>query len=109
MTVFVYAYPEFRSQDNNVYIDDAVLQVVAPPADGHPPADQHAAADRAPYGDTRAHGYASPHRHAGAHCDALAHSDGDGDAATHQDAAAFGHGNTCSRRGNDNSRAQRGA
>ena len=25
------AYPEYRSQDNNVYMDDAGLQVVAPP------------------------------------------------------------------------------
>jgi hypothetical protein len=32
VTVFVYAYPEYRSQDNNVYIDDAYLQVVAAPA-----------------------------------------------------------------------------
>jgi len=31
VTVFVYAYPEYRSQDNNVYVDDAYLQVLAPP------------------------------------------------------------------------------
>ncbi len=28
VTVFVYAYPEYRSQDNNVYLDDASLMVV---------------------------------------------------------------------------------
>jgi hypothetical protein len=33
VTVFVYSYPDFRSQDNNVYVDDASLVVVAgPPA-----------------------------------------------------------------------------
>ncbi len=31
VTVFFYSYPEYRSQDNNVYIDDASLVVVAPP------------------------------------------------------------------------------
>jgi len=31
VTVFVYAYPEYRSQDNNVYIDDASLTILAPP------------------------------------------------------------------------------
>jgi hypothetical protein len=32
VTVFVYSYPDYRSQDNNVYIDDASLMVVAAPA-----------------------------------------------------------------------------
>jgi hypothetical protein len=31
ITVFVYAYPDYRSQDNNVYLDDASLVMVAPP------------------------------------------------------------------------------
>ncbi len=31
VTAFVYSYPDYRSQDNNVYIDDASLVVVAPP------------------------------------------------------------------------------
>ena len=31
VTVFVYTYPTYRSQDNNVYLDDASLVVVAPP------------------------------------------------------------------------------
>lgn len=31
ITVFVYSYPEFRSQDNNVYLDDASLIALAPP------------------------------------------------------------------------------
>ncbi len=31
VTVFVYSYPDYRSQDNNVYVDDASLVVVAPP------------------------------------------------------------------------------
>ena len=29
VTVFVYAYPEYRSQDNNVYLDDASLTIVS--------------------------------------------------------------------------------
>jgi len=32
VTVYVYSYPDYRSQDNNVYADDASLVVVAPPA-----------------------------------------------------------------------------
>ena len=32
VTVFVYSYPDYRSQDNNVYLDDASLVVLAPPA-----------------------------------------------------------------------------
>ncbi len=36
VTVWVYAYPEYRSQDNNVYLDDASLVVVAPPATATP-------------------------------------------------------------------------
>jgi hypothetical protein len=31
VTVYVYSYPDYASQDNNVYIDDASLVVVAPP------------------------------------------------------------------------------
>jgi len=31
VTVFVYTYPDYRSQDNNVYLDDASLVIVAPP------------------------------------------------------------------------------
>jgi hypothetical protein len=31
VTAFVYSYPDYRSQDNNVYIDDASLVVVALP------------------------------------------------------------------------------
>jgi len=31
VTVYVYSYPNYRSQDNNVYVDDASLVVVAPP------------------------------------------------------------------------------
>jgi hypothetical protein len=31
VTVFFYSYPDYRSQDNNVYVDDASLTVVAPP------------------------------------------------------------------------------
>lgn len=31
VTVMVYAYPDYRSQDNNVYLDDASLVVIAPP------------------------------------------------------------------------------
>ena len=31
ISVFVYSYPEFRSQDNNVYVDDAGLFMAAPP------------------------------------------------------------------------------
>lgn len=31
ITVFVYSYPDYRSQDNNVYLDDASLVLVAPP------------------------------------------------------------------------------
>lgn len=31
VTVFVYSYPDYRSQDNNVYVDDASLVVVTPP------------------------------------------------------------------------------
>lgn len=31
VTVFVYAYPDYRSQDNNVYLDDASLVIVSPP------------------------------------------------------------------------------
>lgn len=36
VTVFVYSYPDYRSQDNNVYLDDASLVVVAPPATNTP-------------------------------------------------------------------------
>ncbi|NLV73495.1 MAG: hypothetical protein GXY52_02250 [Chloroflexi bacterium] len=36
VTVFVYSYPDYRSQDNNVYLDDAELVVVAPPATDTP-------------------------------------------------------------------------
>lgn len=32
VTVFVYSYPDYRSQDNNVYLDDASLIALAPPA-----------------------------------------------------------------------------
>jgi hypothetical protein len=32
ITVMVYSYPDYRSQDNNVYVDDASLVVIAPPA-----------------------------------------------------------------------------
>jgi hypothetical protein len=31
VTVFVYTYPDYRSQDNNVYLDDASLVVLSPP------------------------------------------------------------------------------
>lgn len=31
VTVWVYTYPDYRSQDNNVYLDDASLIIVAPP------------------------------------------------------------------------------
>jgi hypothetical protein len=31
VTVWVYTYPDYRSQDNNVYLDDASLVIVAPP------------------------------------------------------------------------------
>lgn len=31
ITVFVYSYPDYRSQDNNVYLDDASLTQMAPP------------------------------------------------------------------------------
>ena len=31
VTVFVYTYPTYRSQDNNVYLDDASLVVIQPP------------------------------------------------------------------------------
>jgi LysM repeat protein len=31
VTVFTYAYPDYRSQDNNVYLDDASLVIVSPP------------------------------------------------------------------------------
>ena len=31
ITAFVYSYPDYRSQDNNVYLDDASLVMVAPP------------------------------------------------------------------------------
>ena len=31
VTVWVYSYPDYRSQDNNVYLDDASLVVLAPP------------------------------------------------------------------------------
>jgi hypothetical protein len=44
ITVFAYAYPDYRSQDNNVYLDDASLVVVAPPATNTPaPTDTPAA------------------------------------------------------------------
>jgi len=36
VTVFVYAYPTYRSQDNNVYVDDASLVVLAPPPTATP-------------------------------------------------------------------------
>ena len=36
VTVFVYTYPEYRSQDNNVYIDDASLVAIAPPPTNTP-------------------------------------------------------------------------
>ncbi len=36
VTVFVYAYPEYRSQDNNVYLDDASLVIIAPPPTNTP-------------------------------------------------------------------------
>jgi hypothetical protein len=36
VTVFVYAYPEYRSQNNDVYVDDASLIVVAPPPTATP-------------------------------------------------------------------------
>jgi hypothetical protein len=31
VTVFVYTYPNYRSQDNNVYLDDASLVILSPP------------------------------------------------------------------------------
>jgi len=36
VTCFVYSYPEYRSQDNNVYLDDASLIIVAPPPTNTP-------------------------------------------------------------------------
>jgi len=36
VTVFVYAYPEYRSQDNNIYVDDASLVAIAPPPTNTP-------------------------------------------------------------------------
>lgn len=36
ITVFAYSYPDYRSQDNNVYLDDASLIEVAPPATDTP-------------------------------------------------------------------------
>jgi hypothetical protein len=36
VTCFVYAYPEYRSQDNNVYLDDASLVVIAMPPTATP-------------------------------------------------------------------------
>jgi hypothetical protein len=36
ITVFAYSYPDYRSQDNNVYLDDASLVEVAPPATDTP-------------------------------------------------------------------------
>ena len=36
ITVFAYSYPDYRSQDNNVYLDDASLVEVAPPATNTP-------------------------------------------------------------------------
>jgi hypothetical protein len=36
ITVFVYSYPDYRSQDNNVYLDDASLVELAPPATNTP-------------------------------------------------------------------------
>jgi hypothetical protein len=36
VTVLIYSYPEYRSQDNNVYIDDASLVIVAPPPTNTP-------------------------------------------------------------------------
>jgi len=35
-TAFVYAYPEYRSQDNNIYLDDASLVVIAMPPTATP-------------------------------------------------------------------------
>ncbi|MGQ9682770.1 MAG: hypothetical protein ACUVX9_09560 [Anaerolineae bacterium] len=37
VTVFVYSYPDYRSQDNNVYVDDASLIILAPPPTPTPP------------------------------------------------------------------------
>ncbi len=37
LTVFFYSYPDYRSQDNNVYIDDASLVLMAPPPTPTPP------------------------------------------------------------------------
>jgi hypothetical protein len=31
VTAFTYSYPDFRSQDNNVYLDDASLVIISPP------------------------------------------------------------------------------
>lgn len=36
VTCFVYSYPEYRSQDNNVYLDDASLVIIAPPPTNTP-------------------------------------------------------------------------
>jgi len=36
VTAFVYAYPDYRSQDNNVYLDDASLVVIAAPPTATP-------------------------------------------------------------------------
>ena len=36
ITVFAYSYPDYRSQDNNVYLDDASLVELAPPATNTP-------------------------------------------------------------------------
>ena len=36
VTVFVYTYPDYRSQDNNVYLDDASLVVIAMPPTATP-------------------------------------------------------------------------
>ena len=36
VTAFVYAYPDYRSQDNNVYLDDASLVVIAMPPTATP-------------------------------------------------------------------------
>ncbi|MHB1357941.1 MAG: hypothetical protein ACYCZF_18375 [Anaerolineae bacterium] len=36
VTVFAYSYPDYRSQDNNVYLDDASLIELTPPATNTP-------------------------------------------------------------------------
>jgi hypothetical protein len=52
VTVFVYAYPDYRSQDNNVYLDDASLTVI-PVADVQaPPAPVSVAPEAAPAAPT---------------------------------------------------------